>query len=99
VRDTNGGIELAMLRWGIIPSLSKEINSGPVLINARSETVAQKPAFRSAFKTRRCLIPADGFFERKAVGKKRQTYYFQVTILDGEEIVVRLEGIDVPEFG
>ena len=78
VRQTDAGRELAIMRWGFIPSWSKEANSGPLLINARSETVAEKPTFRSAFKSRRCLIPADGFFEWKNVGGKKQPYYFQV---------------------
>lgn len=78
VRSTDGGRELTLMRWGLIPSWSKEANSGPLLINARSETAADKPAFRSAFKSRRCLIPADGFFEWKKVGKAKQPYYFQL---------------------
>ena len=56
VRQTDAGRELATMCWGLIPSWSKEANKGPLLINARSETVAEKPAFRSAFKKRRCLI-------------------------------------------
>lgn len=54
---------LSMLRWGLIPSWAKDASIGTNLINARSETAAEKPAFRAAFKRRRCLIPADGFFE------------------------------------
>src|ERR1700674_777425 len=53
--------ELAMFRWGLIPSWAKDLKIGNQLINARSETVAEKPAFRSAFRKRRCLMPADGF--------------------------------------
>jgi putative SOS response-associated peptidase YedK len=78
VRTCEGGRELTLMRWGLIPSWSKEANSGPLLINARSETAAEKPSFRSAFKSRRCLIPADGFFEWKKVGKAKQPYYFQL---------------------
>jgi putative SOS response-associated peptidase YedK len=77
VRLTDAGRELTTMRWGLIPSWSKDANSGPLLINARSETVSEKPAFRSVFKSRRCLIPADGFFEWKKVGKAKQPYYFQ----------------------
>ena len=55
------------------------------MINARSETVTEKPAFRSAFKYRRCLIPCDGFFEWERVGRKKQPFYFQ---LAGEELFV-----------
>ena len=55
--------ELTFFRWGLIPSWSKDINIGSRMINARSETVAEKPSFRTAFKRRRCIIPADGFYE------------------------------------
>ena len=67
-RDTDGARELVMMRWGLVPSWAKEIGNKAPLINARGETVAEKPAFRSAFAKRRCLIPADGFYEWKASG-------------------------------
>jgi len=51
------------MRWGLVPSWAKQIDSGYSMFNARVETVAEKPAFRSAFKTRRCIIPADSYFE------------------------------------
>lgn len=79
VRQTEAGRELAIVRWGLIPSWSKDAKSGPLLINARSETAAEKPAFRSAFKSRRCLIPADGFYEWKKIGNKKQPYHFRLT--------------------
>lgn len=64
------------LRWGLVPSWAKDPVIGAKLINARSETVTEKPSFRSAFKKRRCLILADGFYEwRKQPGKK-QPFYF-----------------------
>ena len=66
--DTDGARELVMMRWGLVPSWAKEIGNKAPLINARGETVAEKPAFRSAFAKRRCLIPADGFYEWKASG-------------------------------
>jgi putative SOS response-associated peptidase YedK len=78
VRQTDDGRELTVMRWGLLPSWTKDPKKSPLLINARSETVAEKPAFRSAFKSRRCLIPADGFFEWKEVGGKKQPYYFRV---------------------
>lgn len=55
--------ELTLFRWGLIPFWAKDASIGASLINARAETAAEKPAFRAAFKRRRCLIPADGFFE------------------------------------
>ena len=70
----NGGRELAMLRWGLIPSWAKEASIGNKMINARSETVAEKPSFRSAFRHRRCLVPADGFYEWRREGEIKQPY-------------------------
>lgn len=58
-----GGRALVRRRWGLVPSWAKDPKIGSRLINARSETVAEKPAFRAAFKRRRCLVPADGFYE------------------------------------
>jgi putative SOS response-associated peptidase YedK len=59
----DGHRSVATLRWGLIPSWTKEPISGPPMINARAETLADKPTFRTAFRSRRCLIPADGFYE------------------------------------
>ena len=55
--------ELSLVRWGLIPSWAKDLSVAAKMINARSETAATKPAFRDALKSRRCLIPADGFYE------------------------------------
>jgi putative SOS response-associated peptidase YedK len=66
---------LTFFRWGLIPSWSKDIKIGNNLINARSEGVEDKPAFRAAFKRRRCLIPADGFYEWQAHGKEKTPMY------------------------
>lgn len=67
--------ELAFLLWGLIPSWAKDPKIGSRLINARSETVAEKPSFRAAFKRRRCLVLADGFYEwQKLKGKKQPTF-------------------------
>ena len=55
--------EFSQVRWGLVPYWAKEASIGHKMTNARSETVADKPAFREAFKNRRCLIPADGFYE------------------------------------
>jgi putative SOS response-associated peptidase YedK len=62
------GREGRLFHWGLIPSWAKDPKLGGRMINARAETVATKPAFRAAFKRRRCLIPADGFYERKQTG-------------------------------
>lgn len=70
---------LEPMRWGLIPHWAKDPGIGNRMINARSETVATKNAFRSAFRHRRCLIPADGFYEWKPVtgSKHKQPWYFQ----------------------
>lgn len=74
----DGERQFKMLRWGLIPSWAKDMKMGAALINARAETVAEKPAFRSAFKRRRCLILADGFYEWQQEEKKKQPYYFRL---------------------
>lgn len=74
-QDEGGKREFALLKWGLIPSWSKEPKTSFSTINARAETVASKPAFRSAFKKRRCLILADGFYEwQKTDGTKQPMY-------------------------
>ena len=70
-RDEQGGRAVAMLRWGLVPFWAKDLTIGGKLINARCETVAEKPAFRAAFKSRRCVIPASGFFEWTGEPKHR----------------------------
>ena len=72
------GRKLSMLRWGLIPSWAKDASGSARMINARSETAATLPAFRDAMKSRRCLIPADGFYEWKKNGNVRQPYCFEV---------------------
>lgn len=72
----NGRRRLVMCRWGLIPSWADDQAVGARLLNARSESVALKPAFRAAFKQRRCLVPADGFYEWQKVGSKKQPFYF-----------------------
>jgi putative SOS response-associated peptidase YedK len=70
-----GERHLEMLRWGLIPSWADDPQIGSRMINARSETVAEKPSFRGAFRKRRCLIPADGFYEWQHTGNGKQPYY------------------------
>ncbi len=64
--------ECVLLRWGLIPSWAKDAKIGNQCINAKGETVAEKPAFRSAFKKRRCLVIADGFYEWQRLGERKQ---------------------------
>ena len=61
--DEDGGRALSAFRWGFLPRWAKSPRDGPPLINARSETIAEKPAFKTSFRARRCLVPADGFYE------------------------------------
>ncbi|NJL10231.1 MAG: SOS response-associated peptidase [Calothrix sp. SM1_7_51] len=68
--------EFQLLRWGLIPSWSKDQSMGSKLINARSETVTEKPSFRDAFKRRRCLVLADGFYEWQKQSGNKQPFYF-----------------------
>src|SRR5664279_1611239 len=67
---------LSLYRWGLIPSWAKEEAIGNKMINARADGIAEKPSFRSAFKRRRCLVPASGFYEwRKGDGKTKTPMY------------------------
>src|SRR5580658_1418449 len=80
--------ELRVVRWGLVPSWAKDASGGGKLINARAETVAVKPAFRRAFAKRRCIIPADGYYEWQAVtedGKQRKQPYY-IYRKDGEAL-------------
>ncbi len=67
--------EFTLMRWGLIPSWAKDVGIGNRLINARAETLLDKPAFRTAFRRRRCLIPADGFYEWQKAGRTKQPYW------------------------
>ncbi len=67
--------ELVFLRWGLIPSWTKDPSIGTRMINARSETAAEKPAFRAAIRRRRCLVPANGFYEWKRTDGRKQPYF------------------------
>ncbi len=77
-----GQREWVALRWGLVPAWSPEPRTAYSTFNARAETVADKPTYRHAFRRRRCLIPADGFYEWRTVGKRKQPYCIAPT--DGE---------------
>jgi len=78
-----GGREAVLLKWGLVPHWAKDPAIGNRLINARAESAASKPAFNTALRRRRCLIPADGFYEWQATGKGKQPYYIR---LRGDEL-------------
>ena len=78
--STSTNRQLKMLHWGLIPSWAKDSKMGSKLINARAETVAEKPSFRSAFRQRRCLVLADGFYEwQQQEDKQKQPFYFRMS--------------------
>jgi putative SOS response-associated peptidase YedK len=70
--------EISLMRWGLIPSWAKDPSVAAQMINARSETAGTKPAFRDALKSRRCLIPADGFYEWKRTTTSKEPFFFEV---------------------
>lgn len=78
VRLANGVRQFALVRWGLLPAWVKDPKSFALLINARGESVLDKPAFRNAMKYRRCLIPADGFYEWQAGGGRKQPYFIRL---------------------
>lgn len=78
VRNLGEHNRLDLLKWGLVPGWSKDPSFGSRLINARSETVTEKPAFRHAIKYRRCIVPTSGFYEWEQTGKKKQPYYIQM---------------------
>ncbi len=77
VRLVEGKRQFVLVRWGLLPSWVKDPRSFALLINARGETVQDKPAFRAAMRRRRCLVPADGFYEWKQAGGGKQPYYIR----------------------
>ena len=82
--DEDGTRAIALLRWGLVPSWARDARAGTRLINARAETVHNKPSFRAAFRSRRCLLPADGWFEWQQTGRGKQPYY--LTLADGSPL-------------
>lgn len=77
VRLESGQRRLALVRWGLIPSWVKDPRGFSLLVNARSESVLEKPAFRAAMSARRCLFPADGFYEWRREGRQRRPYFIR----------------------
>ncbi len=75
--NVNQERELALLRWGLVPSTTKDTKNGYRMINARAKTLSQRPAFRAAFVHRRCLIPADGFYEWQQTNDSKQPYFIR----------------------
>jgi putative SOS response-associated peptidase YedK len=75
VRLVDGKRHFALVRWGLLPSWVKDPKTFTLLINARGESVTERPAFRAAMKRRRCLIPADGFYEWQAAGERKRPFY------------------------
>jgi putative SOS response-associated peptidase YedK len=83
IRASETGRAATMMRWGLIPSWAKDPGALPMLHNARGETLTEKPLFRQAFRRRRCLIPASGFYEWKAVPGQRSKQPFYISFKDG----------------
>ncbi len=86
VLERGEGRQLRVLRWGLVPSWAKDPKVGARFINARRETVADKPAFRAAFRRRRCLVPADGYYEWQRQDGGKQPYY--LTSYDGAPLAM-----------
>jgi len=85
--DARAARELRVLRWGLVPFWAKEANAGAKMINARAETVAVKPAFRRAFAKRRCILPADGYYEWQTItaeGEKPRKQPYFIYRADGD---------------
>ena len=78
VRSTGDQRELVSLRWGLVPGWANDLAIGARMINARADTIAEKPAYRNALKKRRCLIVADGFYEWQKIGKAKQPYLIRL---------------------
>lgn len=76
IRQDAGRRTVSLVRWGLVPFWAKDMSIGFKMINARSETVLQKPAFRGCFAKRRCLIPADGFYEWMKSGARKRPFHF-----------------------
>jgi putative SOS response-associated peptidase YedK len=86
VREAPDGREATYLKWGLVPRWAKDPSIGNKLINARAETVTEKPSFREAFTRRRCLVPMEGFYEWARRGDRKRPFYFHMR--DGEPFAV-----------
>lgn len=84
IRSDGSTRRLDRFHWGLVPSWAKDISVGNRMINARAETVAEKPAFRKLFAERRCIIPVDGFYEWRAVPAQRRKQPYYIHRADGE---------------
>ena len=84
VGENGGGRKAVFMRWGLIPSWAKDPSIGVRMINARAETVAEKPAFRTALRKRRCLVLADGFYEWQRVAGSRAKRPMRIVLKTGE---------------
>lgn len=95
----SGARHLDLLRWGLVPRWAKDASGGARMMNARGESVAEKPAFRDAFRKRRCLVPMDGFFEWRQEGARKQPY--AVAMADGSPMAAAglWEGWQQPDGG
>ena len=82
--DETGRRVVTRLRWGLVPFWAKDVGIGARLINARVETVSDKPAYRAAFRARRCLVPANGWFEWQRAGRGKQPWF--VALADGSPV-------------
>ena len=82
--DAGGRRVMARLRWGLVPSWAQDLKIGARLINARAETVHAKPSFSAAFRSRRCLVPANGWFEWQRTGNARQPCF--LALADGSPL-------------
>jgi putative SOS response-associated peptidase YedK len=78
IAEGDGGITSAKMRWGLVPNWSKEPRPDASSINARSETMAEKPFFRDSFRSRRCLVPADGYYEWLTDGKRKTPFFIHL---------------------
>jgi putative SOS response-associated peptidase YedK len=82
-REGEGRRELALVRWGLLPGWVKDPRTFATLVTARAETVLEKPSFRNAMKHRRCLVPADGYFDWTGDKGRRQPWYVSPSAADG----------------